>query len=273
MDVLRKARIVFPGVAPFQKLFDSLDALQRASRSARLDQINTLADQGRDQEATEAMEALIETDPREPALAIAQEALHARIQKRRGRIQIAELSRSCDLAVQGGDLTKAEAVYANLKKAGADGSESDRLRQRIDSLGAASRSGNAFSTAMVSSRQALKAGDVASARAFLQKALTVQPDNIVAKGLLGSLANVRTGNGASTNGLTTTNAPKSVKAPPSTEDGTRAKELLLAGVAAYRSGQYAKAVESWKQVRALDPTNIQAQKYLANVGLKQTRLK
>jgi tetratricopeptide (TPR) repeat protein len=273
IDLLRKARIIYPATDPFQRLFDSLDAGRVSFRVAKLDQINNLADLGRDQEAVEAMEALVETDPQEPALVAAQDVLQSRIQKRRRATQIAELSRSCDQAIQNGDLAKAEAVFFDLRKAGGEGSDVDKIRLRLDSLSTSVRSSGAFNEAMSSTRQALKAGDLAAGRNFLQKALTVQPDNAVAKGIMKSLASA-----ASKSTQPIASKPLSTEARTSVsgrteQDIAKSKQLLLAGVAAYRSGEYAKAVESWKLVLAIDPDNVQAQKYLTNVGLKQTRLK
>jgi len=272
IELLRKARIVYPGVEPFQRLFDSLDAGRKAYRIAKLEQINDFADQGRDQEAIDAMEVLVESDPQEPSLVAAQDVLQARIQKRRRNAQIAELLRSTDVAVQGGDLAKAEALFADLKKAGGEGSDVDKIRLRVDSLGTAVRASGAFNEAMASTRQALKTGDLAAGRTYLQKALTVQPDNVVAKGLMGSLSSASS-RSSSASAKAVPVETKIVVPGRNEQELARSKLLLLAGVAAYRSGEYAKAVESWKLVLAIDPENVQAQKYLANVGLKQTRLK
>lgn len=271
MDLLRKARIVFPGVRSFQTVFDSLDAVRGSVRTAKLDWINSLADQGRDQQAMEAMEALVDSDPQEAALVVAQSALQARIHKRRQRQKLDELTKSCDLAIQNGDLGKAEAVLADLKAIGGENASIERIRSRVDSLRETDRASNAFNEALASARQALKNGDFATGRNFLHKALALKPENALAKGLLGSIANEKTASPV---------PPKVAAALPKTDvpsrrerDVDKAKELLLAGVAAYRSGEYAKAIEDWKQVLVLDPGCVQAQKYLANVGLKQTRLK
>lgn len=271
MEILRKARIVLPDVGFFQVAFDSLDALRRSALAAKLRRIDSLVDQGSDQSAMDAMEALVESDPQESALAVAQSALQARIHKRRQRQKLDELSRSCDLAIQNGDLGKAEAVLADLKAAGAESPSIERIRARVDSLRETDRTSGAFNEALASARQALKAGDFAAGRSSLNKALTLKPDNPLAKGLLGSIANEKTAPPAAQK--TVVAVPKSDLPSTSEQDAKKAKELLLTGVAAYRSGEYDKAIEDWKQVLVLDPGCVQAQKYLANVGLKQTRLK
>ena len=126
---------------------------------------------------------------------------------------------------------------------------------------------------MSSTRQALKAGDLAAGRNFLQKALTVQPDNVVAKGIMKSLASAASKPSQPIASKPPQVEPKAAGSGRTVQDIAKSKQLLLAGVAAYRSGEYAKAVENWKLVLAIDPDNVQAQKYLTNVGLKQTRLK
>ncbi|HOX51699.1 MAG TPA: hypothetical protein PKY05_09440, partial [Fibrobacteria bacterium] len=99
----------------------------------------------------------------------------------------------------------------------------------------------------------------------------LQPASNVVKGLIANLNLPRP---------TTASAKIPSVAPPpppptglSAEDLRRSKELLLAGVAAYRAGEYPRAIESWKKVLEIDTGCVQARKYLANVGLKQTRLK
>lgn len=271
MDLLRKARIVFPGVGSFQATFDSLYAARCSTWTAKLDRINALADQGRDQQAMDAMEALVESDPQEAALVAAQGALQARIQKRRQRQKMEDLAKSCDLALQNGDLGKAEALLADLKEIGGEGAAIERIRARVDSLRETDRVSGAFNDALASARQALKSGDFATGRIFLGKALALKPDNPLAKGLLGSIANEKATAPGPTKSVAS--APRSDVPSPSEQNAKKAKELLLTGVAAYRAGEYAKAIEDWKQVLVLDPGCVQAQKYLANVGLKQTRLK
>jgi tetratricopeptide (TPR) repeat protein len=265
LDLARKARISFPGVAPFQKVFDSLDTLRSVVRNDRLDQINALADQGRDQEAADAMEALLEGDPQDPVLSQAQSVLQVRIQKRRRKALSLEAARTCDAAVTAGDLPKALDAYAELKKYGLEGSEFDRIQQRVDSLRVAVHANEAYEEALGAARNALRSGDLLEAKSYLQKAGTLQPGSMVVKALMASLLTYRS----------TSSVQVAAAGGPVTRgrDADRAKELLLEGVAAYRSGEYGKATEKWTQVLALDSSCVQARKYLANVGLKQKRLR
>lgn len=269
-DLARKGRLLFPEHDRFRSVFDSLDTLRRKTREFELERVQALADQGRDREAMEAMEALVEVDPLEPALVLAQSLLQTRIQKRRKQTALAELARSFDDAVQAGDLSKAEAVFADLRRIGLEGFDSELFSRRLDSLRGAERGASAFNEAMVAARTFLRAGDFAAARGQLQKALSLQPGNAMAKGLLASLANAKPP-------VAPVAAPvaqrPAASAASKDHDVEKAKELLLAGVTAYRAGEYDRAVASWKRVLELDSGNVQARKYLANVGLKQTRLK
>ena len=52
----------------------------------------------------------------------------------------------------------------------------------------------------------------------------------------------------------------------------RVNDLVLAGISAYRTGEYKDAMDKWQQAVALDPKCVQAQRYLANVGRMQARL-
>lgn len=273
-EIASKAQTAFPGVAPFQKVRDSLRVFRIAARNARLDRINSMADQGLEQDAMDAMEALVESDPQDPSLELAQSVLQNRLQKRRKRAQVAELVRVCESAVTGGDILRASEALTELRKLGADGPELDRLPSRIDSLRATRKALDAFDEAMVQARAALRNGDVATARVQLQKAAVLQPASAVVKGLIASLAAPRPAPIASpAKGVTNSVASPVTTAGLSPEDVRRSKELLLAGVAAYRSGEYERAIQSWKQVLEIDTGCVQARKYLANVGLKQTRLK
>jgi Tfp pilus assembly protein PilF len=119
--------------------------------------------------------------------------------------------------------------------------------------------------AMVAARRLLGKGDTAGAKVSLRKALSLQPENALAKGLLASLNASRP----------TVIAPKP-KIDQSTTVGDdaqkRANDLVLAGVTAYRTGDYQAAMDKWKQAVALDPNCVQAKRYLVNVGQKQARL-
>jgi tetratricopeptide (TPR) repeat protein len=269
LDLARRGRIAFPGMDPFERVYDSLDASWRAKRDRSLARISEMADQGRDQEAMASMESLVEADPQDALLVQAQNALQSRVQRRRRRALAVELVRSGDAAVQGGDLAKAEDVLADLRRIGSEGAEFDRYVARVDSLRGVDRNAAAFAEAMSSARISLKSGDVVGARVFLQKALSLQQGNTVARNLLSSLSIPRTTTGSSkastesSTGSATTTAVAQAKA----------RELLLAGVADYRSGEYDKAIATWTKVLELDSSCVQAKKYLTNVGLKRARLK
>lgn len=268
-EIASKAQTAFPGVAPFRKVYDSLRVFRVASRDARLEQINALADQGMEQEAMDAMDALVEKDPDDPSLELAQSVLQTRMQKRRKRLQTADLLRVCDLAVSGGDVVRASEVLADLRKLGAEGPEFDRIPARIDSLRATRKAQEAFDEVIVQARSALRTGDLLAARGLLQKALVLQPASVVAKGLMASLNQPKPAPPAKV----AVTVPVATSTDLTAEDIKRSKELLLAGVAAYRAGEYSRAIESWKKVLEIDTGCVQAKKYLANVGLKQTRLK
>lgn len=273
-EIASKARVAFSATAPFQRVYDSLRVFRMAARNARLDRINAMADQGMEQEAMDAMEALVESDAMDPSLELAQSMLQSRLQKRRRRAQVAELVRVCESAVAGGDILRSSEALADLRKLGADGPELDRLPARIDSLRATRKALDAFDETMAQARAALRSGDASAARAQLQKAAVLQPSSAVVKGLLASLAASRQAVVAgSAKGLTNPVAASSGTADLAPDELRRSKELLLAGVAAYRAGEYDRAIQSWKQVLEIDTGCVQARKYLANVGLKQTRLK
>lgn len=269
LDLARRGRIAFPGMEPFQEVFDSLDASWRAARERSMTRITELADQGRDQEAMGLMESLVAAEPQDVFLVQAQTTLQNRLQRRRKRILATELVRSGEAAVQAGDLSRAEEVLVDLRRIGSDGSEFDRFEARVDSMRSVDRNAAAFAEAMSAARFSLKSGDVVGGRVFLQKALNLQPSNAVAKNLLASLAGARSPSGS----------PKSAgetgfaSSANAREAQTKAKELLLAGVAHYRAGEYDQAIAKWTKVLALDSTNVQARKYLTNVGLKRARLK
>jgi tetratricopeptide (TPR) repeat protein len=269
LDLARRGRIAFPGMEPFQQVFDSLEASWRILRERNMARIAELADLGRDQEAMAMMESLVEADPRDPFLVQAQSSLQNRLQRRRRRALAVELVRSGEAAIQGGDLSRAEEVLADLRRIGSEGAELDRLQARVDSVRGVDRSASAFADAMSAARFSLKSGDVVGGRVHLQKALALQPGHAVAKSLLANLASSR-----SVSGPSKPSAEPPLSPPANTpERQAKAKELLLAGVAHYRSGEYDQAIAKWTKVLELDSTSVQARKYLANVGQKRARLK
>jgi tetratricopeptide (TPR) repeat protein len=265
LDVLGKARVAHPDNQRFLKVEDSLKTHRKEFLSARLRQIEAQVDSGRERDAMESMESLVSTNPGEPSLFQAQQALQDRIDRRRREIALDSISRAFDIALRNGDVQGAEAMVEDLRSRKAGGERTDRLRQRIDSVRSRERNANAVGEAMVSSRRLLGKGDTAGAKVSLRKALSLQPENALAKGLLASLNASRP----------TVIAPKpKIDQPTTVGDDVqkRANDLVLAGVTAYRSGDYQAAMDKWKQAVVLDPNCVQAKRYLVNVGQKQARL-
>jgi len=266
LETLRRIRIAFPEEARFRKAQDSLQDQRRTGILKRIEEINALVDVGNEQAAMGAMEAMGEADPQEPILALAQDALQKRIQARRKKTMVDSLARAVDEAIQSGDAGKAEAVFADLQKIGMTEDLDARLRPRIDSLRSAERSANTFHEAMASARRSLARKDVNAGRAGLQKALVAKPDNPVARKILSDL---------SASHATPVESRGAPAKPFSLDDAAsqKVRNLLLSGVIAYRAGEYEKAMSQWRQALVLDPNCVQAQRYLANVGKKQARLR
>jgi tetratricopeptide (TPR) repeat protein len=268
LDVLAKARIAYPTEPGFQKVQDSLQIRRRDMFAARLARIDAMADSGKDQEAMEAMESLNALFPGEQALAQAQIALQGRIARRRMRDLVDSVTRVFDSALRGGDVRGAEAMIGNLRSRGVVDDGLARLREKIDSVHAKERNAAAFEADLSTARRLLARGDTASARASLRRMLALQPESALARGLLASL-----------------NAPRRAPRPSASAqmkpvqtaaiDGDASKrvnDLVLAGISAYRTGEYKDAMEKWQQALAVDPKCVQAQRYLANVGRMQARL-
>jgi Tfp pilus assembly protein PilF len=57
-----------------------------------------------------------------------------------------------------------------------------------------------------------------------------------------------------------------------TDKSAKVNGLVMAGISAYRGGDYKTAMDRWKEALELDPKCVQAERYLANVGRKQARL-
>lgn len=265
LDVLGKARVAHPENQRFKRIEDSLDAHRKEFFAARLRQIDALADSGKEQDATESMESLVSMNPGEPLLSQAQEALQDRIVRRRRSAAADSVARAFDVALREGDVQGAESMIEDLRARGAGGERTDRLRQRIDSVRARERNANAMNSAIAAARRQLGRGDTAAARGSLRKALSLQPDNALAKGLLASMNAVRPPAVAA--------RPRTVQVQAAGEDARRrVNDLVLAGVTAYRSGEYQAAMEKWKLAVELDPACVQAQRYMVNVSRKQARL-
>ena len=268
LDVLSKALVAHPSDPGFLKAEDSLQLRRRDLFAAKLGRIDAMADSGRDLDAMEAMEALNGLYPGEQALAQAQNALQDRIARRRMRDLVDSVTRMLDYALHEGDVQGAEAMIGDLRARGVAGGNLDRLRGKIDSVHAKERNASAFKEALSSARRMLAKGDTASARASLRRMLALQPESALAKGLLASLNATR-------------RVPKPAVSTPAkpvqiaSMDGDapkRVNDLVLAGISAYRTGEYKDAMDKWQQAVALDPKCVQAQRYLANVGRMQARL-
>lgn len=269
LDVLGKARVAHPENPRFKTVEDSLKAQRKEFYSARFRRIDAQADSGMDRDAMEAMESLVAMNPGDPVLSQALDALQDRIQRRRKAAFLDSLGREFDNSMRQGDLRGAEATINEMRSRGAVGERTDRLRERLDSVRARERNAVALNEALALARRQLGRGDTASAKVALRKALSIQPDNALAKGVLASVNAVRPPPVQSQE----SSRSRSVVASAGGEDaGRRVNELVLAGVSAYRSGEYKNAMERWKQALEIDPKCVQAQRYLANVGQKQARL-
>jgi tetratricopeptide (TPR) repeat protein len=268
LEVLAKALVANPADPGFLKAEDSLQVRRRELFAAKLDRIDAMADSGEDQAAMEAMEAMNGLYPGEQALAQAQNALQDRIRRRRMRDLVDSVTRAFDFALREGDVQGAEAMIGDLRARGVAGGNLDKLRGKIDSVHAKARNSAAFNEALSTARRLLSKGDTASARVSLRRMLALQPENALAKWLLASLNATR-------------HVPKPVVSNPAKPVQTasidsdalkRVNDLVLAGISAYRTGEYKNAMEKWQQALALDPKCVQAQRYLANVGRMQARL-
>lgn len=264
LETLRRILVAFPGEERFRRMRDSLHELRRVAVLKRIEAINAMVDAGQDLAAMDAMEDLGESDPQEPMLALAQESLYKRIQASRKNAAMDSLARFVEEAIREGDGSLASTVYDQLQGLGMTDALEARLRPRIDSLRAAERNTAVFRDAMTSVRRSLARKDVNAGRAGLQKALVAKPDNPVAKNLLVDLQTTRPLDASS----------PSAK-PPVLDDAAsrKVRDLLLSGVIAYRAGEYDNAMARWRQALELDPGNVQVQRYLANVGKKQARLR
>ncbi len=268
LEVLAKALVANPADPGFLKAEDSLQVRRRELFAAKLGRIDAMADSGEDQAAMEAMEAMNGLYPGEQALAQAQNALQDRIRRRRMRDLVDSVTRAFDFALRESDVQGAEAMIGDLRARGVAGGDLDKLRGKIDSVHAKARNAAAFNEALSTARRMLSRGDTASARVSLRRMLVLQPESALAKWLLASLN-------------TTRRVPKPVASNPAKPVQTasidsdaprRVNDLVLAGISAYRTGEYKNAMEKWQQALALDPKCVQAQRYLANVGRMQARL-
>ncbi|HQF56460.1 MAG TPA: hypothetical protein PK208_15180 [Fibrobacteria bacterium] len=266
--LVAKARVAHPDDPGFRKTEDSLLAARRSFVAERLSAIDGLFGAGRFQEAAEAMESVGAAFPEDPGIAQAREALHDRILRRRKKDALDSLSVAFDAALAQGDVQGAQSVVERMKAQGAIGEELARFGSKIDSVRARERRAALFADAFGAARKALARGDTAAARGWTVKALAIQPDNAVAKALSGTLAPSRR----------PPVAPAKPAAVPvsgrlSKEGVAKVNALVMAGISAYRGGDYPAAMAKWKDALALDPGCVQASRYLENVERKQARLR
>lgn len=263
-ETVRWIRVAAPALDSFRRIQDSLSGRRRDLLLARIREIDAMVDDGRERDAIEAMLDLGDADPQDPLLVSSREALGRRIEERRRRRNLDSLGRSVQESIHSGDGSRAVSVFEELQRVGRGDSVEQRLRPRVDSIRQAERAAEVFHEGLSSARQALARKDLAAGRSALQRALAVRPNSLVARRLL---ADVEA-------------APPSPPAPvvvrPVVADDRvtkRVRNLLLSGVVAYRAGEYDSALAHWQQALDLDPSNMQARRYIDNVGKKQERLR
>lgn len=266
--LVARARVAHPTDSVFRRTEDSLLSGRRSFVAARLSEVDRLFGAGRTQEAAEAMESLGAAFPQDPGIAQAREALRDRVLRRRKEDALDSLSVVLGAALAQGDLQGAQSVVERMKVEGAGGEELARFGQKIDSVRAKERRTALFADAFGSARKALARGDTATAKVWTAKALALQPDNPVAKALSGTLAAPR-------KPVVVPEKPPEASAASgrlSKEGMAKVNSLVMAGISAYRGGDYPAAMARWKEALALDPGCVQASRYLENVGRKQARL-
>jgi tetratricopeptide (TPR) repeat protein len=221
-----------------------------------------MVDAGREREAIEAVLDLGDSDPQDPLVVSSREALGRRLEALRRRRNLDGLARSVEEAIRSSDGSRAVALFEDLQRAGRGDTVEQRLRPRVDSIRQAERTAAVFDEGLTAARQALARKDLVSGRAALQRALAARPGNVMARKLLSDVEA----------------APPPVpiverRVAPDNRVGERVRELLVSGVAAYRAGEYESALARWHQALELDPDNVQARRYIDNVGKKQERLR
>jgi tetratricopeptide (TPR) repeat protein len=161
------------------------------------------------------------------------------------------------------DVPRAQTIVEEMREKEMAKEDVSRYSARIDSARSRERSAGLFNEAFSNARKALVRGDTASAREWTQKALAIQSDNALARGLLAGLAAQQ---------KTAGKKPVKTEIVVPTDQSAKVNGLVMAGISAYRGGDYKSAMDRWKEALALDPKCVQAERYLANVGRKQARL-
>ncbi len=259
---VRWIRIAAPELDSFRRIQDSLANRKREVLLARLREVDAMVDAGREREAIEAVLDLGDSDPQDPLVVSTREALGRRLEGLRRRRNLDGIARSVEEAIRSADGSRAVALFEDLQRAGRGDTAEQRLRPRVDSIRQAERSAAVFDEGLTAARQALARKDLVSGRAALQRALAARPGNVMARKLLSDVEA----------------APPPVpiverRVAPDNRVGERVRELLVSGVAAYRAGEYESALARWHQALELDPDNVQARRYIDNVGKKQERLR
>lgn len=264
-ETVRWIRVAAPSLDSFRRIQDSLSIRKRELLLARLREIDALVDAGREREAIEAVLDLGDTDPQDPLVVSSREALGRRLEERRRRRNLDSLARSVEDAIRAADGSRAVSIFEDLQRSGRGDTVELRLRPRIDSIRQADRAAEVFNEGLASARSALARKDLASGRTALQRALAAKPGSVLARKLLSDVES----------------APPATPVPPVVERrvapddrvAKRVRDLLVSGVAAYRAGEYDSALARWNQALDLDPSNVQAKRYIDNVGKKQERLR
>jgi tetratricopeptide (TPR) repeat protein len=263
MGVLSKARVAHPGDSEFKATDDSLSKNRKSYLTQRLTEIDKMMDAGRSQDAAESMESLRGFYPEEVGLVQAQQALSERILRKRRKDVSDSLGKVFDKAMYVGDVPRAMSLIEEMRASQMAKEDVTRFAARVDSARSRERRSSQFTETFANARKALARGDTASAREWTQKALAIQPENTLAKGLLTGLAAQQ---------KVVPKKPVKTEIVETTDKSAKVNGLVMAGISAYRGGDYKTAMDRWKEALELDPKCVQAERYLANVGRKQARL-
>lgn len=260
LETVRWIRVAAPAVDSFRQIQDSLSGRRLEGLRARLREIESMIQAGSERRAVEAMLDLGDADPQDPFVATSVKALGRRLEEQRRRRRLDSLAGSVEDAIRSGDGARATAVFETLQRTGRGDSAELRLRPRVDSIRQAERAIETFNEGLDNARVALARRDLAAGRSALQRALTAKPGNVVARKLLVDVEAAPA-------------PPPVVDRPPDDRLARRVRGLLVAGVAAYRAGEYEAALAQWQEALELDPACVQAKRYIDNVGKKQERLR
>lgn len=261
LETVRWIRVAAPSVDSFRQIQDSLSGRRVEEIRVRLREIEAMIHAGSERRAVEAMLDLGDADPQDPFVATSVKALGRRLEEQRRRRGLDSLAGSVEDAIRSGDGARAAAIFETLQRIGRGDSAEQRLRPRLDSIRQAERAVETFNEGLDNARAALARRDLAAGRSALQRALTAKPGNVVARKLL-----------VDVEAAPVASAPI-VDRPSDDRVAKRVRGLLVAGVTAYRAGEYETALAQWQEALELDPGCVQAKRYIDNVGKKQERLR